>query len=94
MNAEFIDYEIVGPCKMLDQITQIATQLKQIGVSEFSIKCNQSSLDALKFQIANKFSMYGGEIPDMSKGIDMHIFGVRFKAKANSNKSPQYQYRG
>jgi hypothetical protein len=79
---------------MINNITQIATQLKQMGVSEFSIKCNRANLDELKFQIANKFSMYGGEIPDMSKGIDMHIFGVRFKAKANSSKSRQYPYLG
>jgi len=74
---------------MINQITKISMELKNIGVDEFSIKCSEAYLDVLKLQIANKFSMYGGEIPDMSKGIDMHIFGVRFKAKkikSNSKK--------
>lgn len=69
---------------MLEKITETAMKFKEIGITEFSVKCNKAHLDILKWEIAQKFSRYSTEIPDMTKGIDLHIFGVKFKA--NSKK--------
>lgn len=71
---------------MLDKITETAMTFSEIGITKFSIKCDDKHLDKLKFEIAEKFGQYGNGIPEMSKGIDLHIFGVKFKARANSKK--------
>lgn len=72
---------------MINEITRISRELKQIGVDEFSIKCSEAYLDVLKVQIVNKFSLFSLEVPDMKKGIDMYIFGVRFKAQKIKSSS-------
>lgn len=88
-NNDFKEFEKLYNLKkinMLDKITETAMTFSEIGITQFSIKCDDKHLDKLKFEIAEKFGQYGNGIPDMSKGINMHIFGVKFKAKSNSKK--------
>jgi hypothetical protein len=88
-NNDFKEFEELYKLKkinMLDKITETAMKFSEIGITQFSIKCNDKHFEKLKFEIAEKFGQYGNGIPEMSKGIDLHIFGVKFKARANSKK--------
>lgn len=71
---------------MLEKITKTAMQFNEMGITEFSIKCNKVHLDLLKWEITEKFSRYSLEIPDLTKKVELHIFGVKFKASLGKSR--------
>ena len=61
-------------------------KFSNVGITEFSIKCDYKYLNVLKFEIAQRFSRYGNGIPEMKDSIDLFIYGVNFKATSNLEK--------
>lgn len=85
MNKEFISYEMAKN-NILEQITETALKFSNVGITEFSIKCDEKHLDILKWEIVERFSLFGNGIPEIKDGIDLFIYGVNFKASSNSEK--------
>lgn len=86
MNQEFISYETLNPFGLLEQITKTAINFSNIGITEFSIKCEEKEFQLLKYQLTDKFGRYGTKIPKFDDHIEIEIYGLKFKAESNSSK--------
>jgi hypothetical protein len=88
-NNDFKEFEELYKLKkinMLDKIRETAIKFSEMGITQFTIKCDEKYLDKLKYDITEKFGSYGNGIPEMDKKIELFICGVKFKAKINSKK--------